>query len=77
MVKNVNLSFELVITDTKIEYCKHDKHHRDDGPAVIFNDGSQYWCQNGQYHRTDRPAIIFPKTNDQYWYQYGKIVYNF
>lgn len=43
--------------------------HREDGPAVILENGTQYWYQKNRYHRLDGPAII---NNDvQYWYKDG------
>ena len=33
--------------------------HRDDGPALIFADGTKHWCQYGSDHREDGPAIEF------------------
>jgi hypothetical protein len=44
------------------------KLHRDDGPATIYPDGSQYWYRNGKLHRDDGPAIIYPD-GTQLWYQ--------
>ena len=38
--------------------------HRDDGPAVISNNG-QEWHKNGLLHRIDGPAIIH--NNYQCW----------
>jgi len=39
---------------------RNGDYHRDDGPAVIRPDGTQYWYRNGQFHRDDGPAIIRP-----------------
>ena len=33
-------------------------YHREDGPAVIREDGTQYWCVNNHLHREDGPAVI-------------------
>jgi hypothetical protein len=41
--------------------------HREDGPAVISKDGSQFWYNNGKCHREDGPALIFPD-GDEYFY---------
>lgn len=30
--------------------------HRDDGPAIEYDDGSKVWATNGEYHRLDGPA---------------------
>ena len=34
------------------------KPHRLDGPAVVWNDGSEEWWVNGKRHRLDGPAVI-------------------
>ena len=44
--------------------------HREDGPAIIFPDGTQYWHRNGEFHRDDGPAIIYPDGR-QHWYRNG------
>ncbi|HEX2752542.1 MAG TPA: hypothetical protein VHP34_05450, partial [Alphaproteobacteria bacterium] len=36
------------------------KCHSEDGPAVIYADGTRIWFQNGQKHRVDGPAIEHP-----------------
>ncbi len=32
-------------------------YHREDGPAIIYPNGTERWFYHGQYHRTDGPAI--------------------
>ncbi len=46
---------------------KHGQMHRDDGPAWIWPDGTQYWCQHGKLHRKDGPAVIW-LTGTQAWF---------
>jgi hypothetical protein len=46
--------------------------HRDDGPAVIYPNGTQCWYRDGNLHRDDGPAVIYPH-GTQYWYLNGKI----
>ena len=45
-------------------------YHREDGPAVIWKDGSQFWYLNGDYHRKNGPAIIW-KDGSKHWYKNG------
>ena len=45
--------------------------HREDGPAVIYADGSQEWYINGDLHREGGPAII-NADGSQEWYINGK-----
>ena len=46
--------------------------HRDDGPAVIWVDGTQFWYQHDQLHREDGPTVI-GLTGTQFWYQHGEL----
>ena len=46
--------------------------HRDDGPAIIHQDGTQSWYRNGLPHRDDGPAAIYPDGTQQ-WYRNGKL----
>jgi hypothetical protein len=48
------------------------KHHREDGPAVIYPSGRQVWYLNGNIHREDGPAVIHPN-GTQLWYLNGNI----
>lgn len=45
--------------------------HRNDGPALIFKNGTTAWYQNGIKHREDGPAIEWSSGN-QTWYHHGK-----
>lgn len=31
--------------------------HREDGPAIEWDDGSKEWVLDGRYHRDDGPAV--------------------
>ena len=45
--------------------------HREDGPAIEYDDGSKSWYQDGKLHREDGPAIEW--TNGvTCWYINGK-----
>lgn len=46
--------------------------HREDGPAVVYPDGSHSWCRNNQLHREDGPAAIYPD-GSQHWYRNGQL----
>jgi hypothetical protein len=41
--------------------------HRDDGPALIKIDGTQYWYSHGSIHRNDGPAVIRPDGTQEWW----------
>jgi hypothetical protein len=46
-----------------VDECGNKRHyingkfHREDGPAVEYDDGSKAWVINGKLHREDGPAI--------------------
>jgi hypothetical protein len=44
---SLKLEVNIIITQLHILYTRHGQYHKDNGPAVIFNDGSQYWYKNG------------------------------
>ena len=49
--------------------------HREDGPAVIWADGTQDWMIDGLYHREDGAARIFPDGQESY--AYGGLFYSY
>ena len=56
-----------------IEYRnKNNKLHRDNGPAIIFADGTQSWYKNGKCHRENGPALI-GFIGIQEWYKNGEL----
>jgi hypothetical protein len=52
-------------------YNELHQYHREDGPAIIYNNGSQHWYLNGKKHRIDGPASVF-SDGTKIWYRYGK-----
>lgn len=46
--------------------------HRDFGPAVVWNNGTQSWYRNGQLHRDGGPAISYAN-GKQVWYRNGQL----
>ncbi len=64
-----------------IEYRKHGKLHREDGPAQteFHKDGTiafQEWWINGQWHRENGPSLINYENRlkkCEYWHKYGKL----
>ena len=43
--------------------------HREDGPAIIWDDGSQHWYYRGFKHREDGPAIVGLNGFEAWWYE--------
>lgn len=52
-------------------WTEDGEFHRDDGPAVIYKDGSQHWYFHGQRHRIGGPAVI-EASGTEHWYLCGK-----
>lgn len=46
--------------------------HRLDGPAVIWEDGSQEWHLYGKLHRENGPAIV-DQDGNEYYFSNGKL----
>ena len=45
--------------------------HREDGPAIIWQDGTKAWYIDGEKHREDGPAIEWSNGKKE-WYLYGE-----
>lgn len=48
-------------------YYLNDSYHREDGPAIEYNDGGKYWYKCGKLHRKDGPAIYLPDGYKSWW----------
>ena len=48
-------------------YNEHNELHREDGPAVIWRDGTKFWYMNGKLHRLDGPAVEYADGTCYYW----------
>ena len=49
------------------QWYLNGQRHREDGPAIEFNNGSQLWYLNGQLHREDGPAIELADGTKKWW----------
>ena len=59
--------------DGTIEYRNgKNQLHCEDGPAIIYSDGTRYWCQNNELHRIDGPAVVY-SNGEKRWYQNNKL----
>ena len=56
-----------------ISWYLNGKLHREDGPAIEFNDGRKYWYLNNKLHRIDGPAREYANGND--WYINDKLIH--
>lgn len=43
--------------------------HREDGPAVEWNNGSKEWYFNGKRHRLDGPAVERFNGHKEWWFE--------
>ena len=57
---------------TKHHYVD-DEIHNDNGPAIIFTDGSKIWYKHGKIHREDGPAIE-RHDGSVLWFYYDKLI---
>ncbi len=53
-------------------WYKDGKLHKEDEPAYINSDGSQFWYKDGKCHREDGPAYI-NSNGSQSWFKNGKL----
>ena len=44
--------------------------HREDGPAVVYEDGTSYYYNDGKLHREDGPARVY-SNGETYYYVEG------
>ena len=65
-------TYEVHVYDigTKRWYL-NGKRHREDGPAILHQNGDKYWYLNDELHREDGPAVIYAN-GDKFWYLNGK-----
>jgi hypothetical protein len=48
-------------------------HHREDGPAIIYNNGDKYWYQNDKPHREDGPAVEYANGYKVWYYRHKRV----
>ena len=46
-------------------------HHRENGPAAEWTDGTKCWYLNGELHRKNGPAVEYA-SGAKWWYLNGK-----
>ena len=62
---------EKITVNEGILFFEKDLPHREDGPAITFEDGTQIWYEHGKFHRLDGPAIIY-STGEKKWFVNGQ-----
>jgi len=63
----------MIDADKNHHWYLSGKRHREDGPAVIYPDGTQVWWQNNKLHREDGPAQIWADGTKEWWINGNKI----
>ena len=48
-------------------------NHREDGPAVVYADGTQYWARHGRSHFAYGPAVLYDDGR-LVWYEAGHLL---
>lgn len=43
--------------------------HREDGPAIIYSNGTKKWFKHGKLHRDDGPAIEWHNGGKEWWHE--------
>ncbi|MHA6897984.1 hypothetical protein [Ralstonia pseudosolanacearum] len=56
--------------DGVIKFYKNGRFHREDGPAIKWESGSEEWYLNGWLHREGKPAVEHPGAY-RAWFVYG------
>ena len=56
----------------RFHYNSAGKWHRENGPAIVWSNGTKIWYQNGLRHRTDGAAIEWSSGTKE-WYQNGHL----
>ena len=67
----IDFGYSAKITGRQINWYRNGKLHREDGPAVEWDDGTKEWYHNGKCHREDGPAIECAG-GTKYWYRNGE-----
>lgn len=46
---------------------KDNLAHKEDSPAIEYEDGTKAWYINGKRHRSDGPALEYPNGDAEWW----------
>ena len=66
-------NLKIIQSTNIIEYKNsNDQTHNENGPALIYKNGTKKWYKNGLLHRDDGPAIEW-SDGDKSWYFEGKL----
>ena len=54
---------------TRYQINQQGQHHREDGPAIEWPDGTKFWYRDGNLHREDGPASEYANGAKEWWYK--------
>ena len=52
----------------------HSKRHREDGPAIVYDNGGFCWMNDETYHRVDGPAVYCAIRGVTQYYIWGRLL---
>ena len=58
----------VIVSKEKTEWFQNKMLHREDGPAIEWNDGTKVWYKNGLRHREDGPAYETKNGIQSWWW---------
>ena len=56
-----------VDSDETKRWFLNGKLHREDGPAIVYENGEKQWYLHGNLHREDGPSVVYPDGQKE-WY---------
>ncbi len=59
--------YTIAVNSDLALWLLNGNYHREDGPAVIWANGTQEWHLNGKRHREDCPAYIGADGTQEWW----------
>ncbi len=67
----INIGYTIEVSSEVTEWMKHNRTHRNGGPALIYTDGNEEWYQHDKIHRDDEPAVLCGSS--KLWFQDGEL----
>jgi len=71
IIKLQNGGEKRICPNGEIGYYSYNMLHREDGPALIWHDGTKEWYKNGKLHRENGPDVEYNEGIKE-WYKDGK-----
>ena len=65
-------TYQVTVYPDRTEWKFDGEYHRENGPAIEYDNGSKFWYINGKPHREDGPAIE-RVSGSKFWYINGEL----